>query len=209
MSYTAWEIIWFLLLALILGFILGWIIFGRFFGANSATTAADGSAAKADLDACRAKRAQAEEGLAAAKTRIAQLEGDLDTCMNARAALESGAITMPVRAATPATTAPVSPAASTAKKEAFTTDAPKPEAFSGASLAAAKSNPDDLKKIWGVGPVMEGVLNEQGCYTFDQVASLSDRDVEWVAANINTFPDRITRDKWVEQAKKLAAAKTA
>lgn len=213
MSYTAWEIIWFLLLALLLGLLIGWIIFGRFFGGNnsgsasaSAATSGDASGLRAELDTCRKKGAKSAEDLAAAKARIAQLEGDLDACMDSRAKLEMGA-SAPAATSAVSAAAPVAASAKGAKKEAFTTDAPKPAAFSGDALASAKANPDDLKKIWGVGPVMEGILNDHGCYTFKQVASLSDRDVEWVAANINTFPDRITRDKWVEQASKLAAEK--
>ena len=180
MSYTAWEIILFLLFAFVLGFILGWIWFGRLFSGKTEAdnnSASDKISSDADLEACRAKCAKTEAELATAHARIAQLQGDLDA------------------------------AASAPKKQTFTTSAPKPSAFSGDALEAAKANPDDLKLIKGVGPIMEKVLNEHGCYTFEQVANLSDQDVEWVAANINTFPDRITRDKWVEQAKKLAAEK--
>lgn len=138
---------------------------------------------------------------------IESLRTDLAACKQARADLEAQVASKGTPDSAPKKEAPA--AAKPAKtKEVFETDAPKPEAFGGANLESAKANPDDLKKIKGVGPVMEGILNGHGCYTFEQVAGLSDKDVEWVAANINTFPDRIVRDDWVGQAKKLAKAKS-
>ena len=70
-------------------------------------------------------------------------------------------------------------------------------------LKKAPPKRDDLKEISGVGPVMQRTLNKLGIYQFKQVANLSAADVRWVSENIDTFPDRIKRDKWVSQAKKL------
>ncbi|MBX2805105.1 MAG: BON domain-containing protein, partial [Hyphomicrobiales bacterium] len=85
------------------------------------------------------------------------------------------------------------------KTEKFTTDAPKP-----ASLYESRpTEVDDLKQVKGIGPVMERILNEHGCYHFKQLANFSEQDIEWVSATIDTFPDRITRDRWVEQAQEL------
>ncbi|MEM8977320.1 MAG: hypothetical protein AAGD43_35170, partial [Pseudomonadota bacterium] len=66
---------------------------------------------------------------------------------------------------------------------------------------------DDLKRIKGVGPVMERTMNELGIYHFRQVARLDAAGIEWVSANIETFPDRIRRDRWVEQAHELHTEK--
>lgn len=63
---------------------------------------------------------------------------------------------------------------------------------------------DDLKRINGIGPVLEEMLNKLGIYKFEQLASLSKSDVAWVAHHIEAFPDRIYDDKWIEQAKQLA-----
>ena len=72
-------------------------------------------------------------------------------------------------------------------------------------LAAARDgNPDDLKKIKGVGPKMENMLNEMGFYHFDQVAAWSGDEVAWVDANLKGFKGRVSRDNWVDQAKMLA-----
>ena len=66
---------------------------------------------------------------------------------------------------------------------------------------------DDLKMIRGVGPVLERTLNRLGIYHFAQIAALDEGEVEWVAHHLNTFPGRIARDRWVEQAQKLHAVK--
>ena len=63
--------------------------------------------------------------------------------------------------------------------------------------------PDDLKEIYGIGPVLEARLKQLGIYHFRQMAQLTANDVAWVAARINSFPDRIVRDRWVEQARRL------
>ncbi|MFN3993400.1 MAG: NADH:ubiquinone oxidoreductase [Tabrizicola flagellatus] len=60
---------------------------------------------------------------------------------------------------------------------------------------------DDLKEIEGIGPAMEKLVNELGFYHFAQIASWSEADVAWVDANLKGFKGRVTRDKWVAQAK--------
>jgi predicted flap endonuclease-1-like 5' DNA nuclease len=62
---------------------------------------------------------------------------------------------------------------------------------------------DDLKRIKGVGPKMEGILNDKGVYLFRQVANFSAEDVAWVNEAIEAFPGRIERDNWVGQAQDL------
>ncbi len=62
---------------------------------------------------------------------------------------------------------------------------------------------DDLKKIYGIGPVLERILNGLGYYRFRDIARWSDAEIEQVARVLNSFPDRIRRDKWISQAKSL------
>jgi NADH-quinone oxidoreductase subunit E len=64
-----------------------------------------------------------------------------------------------------------------------------------------KGRADDLKEIEGIGPAMEKLVNGMGFYHFDQIASWSDADVALVDTEMKTFKGRITRDKWVSQAK--------
>jgi NADH-quinone oxidoreductase subunit E len=70
--------------------------------------------------------------------------------------------------------------------------------------AARDGKPDDLKKISGVGPKLEGVLNEMGFYHFDQIAAWTPAEVAWVDARLK-FKGRIERDGWIAQAAALAA----
>ena len=80
-------------------------------------------------------------------------------------------------------------------------DAVRPEALSGARDGGA----DDLKMIKGVGPKLEIMLNELGFYHFDQIAGWSAAEVAWVNDNLAGFKGRVSRDNWVEQARKLAS----
>lgn len=116
--------------------------------------------------------------------------------------------TMPAQGAMPATTlhaaapepaAPpaafVAAPAAAAPAEVASTDGP-------ARLAAPRDGKaDNLKEIEGVGPAMEKLVNEMGFFHFDQIAGWSDADVAWVDANLKGFKGRVTRDRWVAQAK--------
>ena len=104
----------------------------------------------------------------------------------------------PAPAAEPASvTAPVAQAPEVEAVE----DAVRPEALSGARDGGA----DDLKMIKGVGPKLEIMLNELGFYHFDQIAGWSAAEVAWVNDNLAGFKGRVSRDNWVEQARKLAS----
>lgn len=76
----------------------------------------------------------------------------------------------------------------------------QPETLSGARGGV----PDDLKLLKGVGPKLEGTLNELGFYHFDQIAKWTGAEVAWVDSRLK-FKGRIERDGWIEQAKILAA----
>lgn len=61
---------------------------------------------------------------------------------------------------------------------------------------------DDLKKIHGIGPVIERALNKMGTYTYIQIARWTPSDIAKVARKIETVPERIKRDNWIASAKK-------
>ena len=65
---------------------------------------------------------------------------------------------------------------------------------------------DDLKRIKGIGPVMERSLNEQGIHSFEQLASLTKAEIDQLTAAIAAFPGRIERDDWVGSARRLIDA---
>lgn len=99
-----------------------------------------------------------------------------------------------------------------AKVEAKPKAEPKPKAKK-VEQPAAESKPemlkaardgkaDDLKKISGVGPKIEGILHELGVYHFDQISSWNAEQVAWVDARLK-FKGRIDREDWIAQAKKI------
>jgi predicted flap endonuclease-1-like 5' DNA nuclease len=68
--------------------------------------------------------------------------------------------------------------------------------------AARDGRADDLKLISGIGPKLEQKLNSIGIWHYDQVASWTQANIDWVNAAIS-FRGRIEREKWVPQAKQL------
>ena len=105
-----------------------------------------------------------------------------------------------------------------AKKEAKAEDKPAPkkdkpakddkkaEAPAGALFTAPAGEPDDLKKISGVGPVLEKKLNDLGITQYAQVAAFTAEDIAKVDDALS-FKGRIERDDWLGQAKALAEGK--
>ncbi len=84
----------------------------------------------------------------------------------------------------------------------------KPVAYSDADkpalLDAPDGEPDDLKKIKGVGPKLEKELNRAGVFHFSQIAGWTEKEVAWADENLVSFKGRISRDNWVSQARELA-----
>lgn len=78
-----------------------------------------------------------------------------------------------------------------------------------AGLSAPKDGKaDDLKLIVGIGPKLEALCNRLGFFHFDQIANWTAGEVAWVDENLEGFKGRVTRDKWVVQARILAAGGT-
>lgn len=70
--------------------------------------------------------------------------------------------------------------------------------------APRKSGADDLKRIKGVGKVIEGKLNEQGIWHFDQITKWHEAEIAWFDTFLS-FSGRIVRDDWIGQATILAS----
>lgn len=60
---------------------------------------------------------------------------------------------------------------------------------------------DNLKKIKGVGPAIEKTLNEMGIVRFQQIADMSEYDIDRVAQRLKGFRSRIYREDWIGQAR--------
>ena len=91
---------------------------------------------------------------------------------------------------------------STAKKPKTKKAVPVSRTKAPKKVSAAKAN--DLKRINGVGPKIEGILNGLGIYRFDQIAAWTRENVDWVDEQLK-FKGRIDRENWIEQAKTLSS----
>ena len=67
----------------------------------------------------------------------------------------------------------------------------------------AEEATDDLKAIKGVGPAIEKTLNDLGIYRFNQIAEMSEYDIDRVAQQLKGFRSRIYREDWIGQARDL------
>ena len=109
---------------------------------------------------------------------------------------------------------PAEPAADAAADQAPAAEAATPDKEPDADakadaeqvvlFEAPEGEPDDLKQISGVGPVLETKLHEIGIRKFSQIANFSADDITKVDDAL-AFKGRIDRDNWVEQATTLAS----
>ncbi len=61
---------------------------------------------------------------------------------------------------------------------------------------------DDLKKIKGIGPKYEKLLNSLGIYYYRQIVSWGEAEIKWLDRKLE-FPGRIGRENWQAQAATL------
>ncbi|MGC4023787.1 MAG: proton-conducting membrane transporter [Mesorhizobium sp.] len=192
--------LFYMLLAFIVGLLLGWFLWGRLRNETDNL--------QRSLESIRSERDKL-------KNETTRLTRELEECGIARADMESQ-----LQNKAPAS-APValmsSPAASTvsrparaekssksAKTSSSKAPAEKP-AVSKAKLASS-SKKDNLRRLIGIGPVNERKLNKHGITSFAQIAAWTTADIKKVEEFLE-FDGRIKREKWVQQAKLLAAGK--
>lgn len=72
------------------------------------------------------------------------------------------------------------------------------------NIVAAVGEPDDLRKIKGIGPKLNALLTELGVSRYDQIAGWGEREIAEVDPYLGAFKGRIVRDNWVDQAGYLA-----
>lgn len=64
---------------------------------------------------------------------------------------------------------------------------------------------DDVALIRGIGPKIAAILAEHGITSLRQIAALTPADVARLGPLLPVYPDRITDDRWIEQARALLA----
>ncbi|MDX8528776.1 proton-conducting membrane transporter [Mesorhizobium sp. MSK_1335] len=218
----------YMLLAFVVGILVGWFIWGRLRGELDSLRGdldrtrserdrlrADSDRLKGELDACGRARADLESRLRDAPAAKAGAD---------KAARPAPAALMSTPAAATSAAAKAAPAKSTpAKKPAATkiAAAPKPTAKAAApkkapvsaakkaaAPQAATGKADNLRRLIGIGPVNERLLKGQGVTSYAQIGAWTTADVKRIEEVLN-FDGRIAREKWIEQAKLLAAGDEA
>jgi len=233
MAYLTAEIIIYLLVALLIGLAIGWVIWGFGRTAMLERARAEGRRDAEEAEAMGAHEAEAIASLHAdlENTRLseAELRRRLAACDDARHALETRKTTLEAELAAARDTierlrgsadlAPEpepEPEPEPRPAAAFAPDAAADPGSGAAPGTAGEAPPppptllpdrpaevDDLKRIKGIGPKMEAILNAKGVYLFRQLANFTPSDVAWVTSALDAFPGRIERDRWVEQAQTL------
>ena len=131
-----------------------------------------------------------------------------------KAAVGAGSVAGVAVAAVAAKAAPKKAAAPKKEAPAKKAAAPKADVAPAAEVAGVEptnllkeargGQPDDLKKISGVGPKLEGVLHEIGVFHFDQIAAWGPAEIAYMDDCLS-FKGRIERDDWIAQATQFAA----
>jgi len=93
------------------------------------------------------------------------------------------------------------------RSQAYQNPEPGPEAAYrvGSHNRVVRSGlPQDLKRIRGIGVLIEKRLNAMQITTYEQIANWTAQDIERVSRMLD-FKGRIERENWVEQARILAS----
>jgi predicted flap endonuclease-1-like 5' DNA nuclease len=69
---------------------------------------------------------------------------------------------------------------------------------------AASGPADDLERLKGVGPKLAAMLKAHGLARFEQIAHLTESELERLDRDLGPFRGRLQRDRVVEQAEYLA-----
>ena len=78
-----------------------------------------------------------------------------------------------------------------------------------ATAAASDGGALALTTVKGLGPKVAAMLAERGITRVDQLAALSPDEASALDLQLGAFTGRMARDRWIEQAKLLAAGETA
>ncbi len=77
------------------------------------------------------------------------------------------------------------------------------DALFGKIGSAQADQKDDLKKIKGIGPKLENMLNSIGIFTYAQLSKMTEKEYDILDTLLTSFQGRAKRDNWALQAKSL------
>lgn len=181
MAYLLTQIFLYMFATFLLGLLLGWLLwrYGR-----TETVGMDTSELDAKLAAMHAERDDYAKQFTQEREAASVLRGENESLKSQLAACE----------------ARVAGQDSAPPAAVQSGEASQPAGLTGPRNGVA----DELQKISGVGPKLEGLLHKLGFYHFDQIADWTEAEVAWVDENLEGFSGRVTRDEWIRQAKELA-----
>ncbi len=174
------------IVALVIGLLTAWWIWGRLGSMVAETADKAGNMAKSTADSV----GDVAKGTAGAVGDVAL--SAVDTATGAAGAVAGG------------TTAVGAGAIATASSAKDTVG----EMLEKPKIAAAVGDPDDLTVIKGIGPKLNDLCHSLGVMRFDQISQWNTADVAEVDQYLK-IKGRIDRDRWVDQAKLLAAGDEA
>lgn len=93
------------------------------------------------------------------------------------------------------------------RSEAYQNPEPGPEAaqrVAAQNKMARSPKADDLKRIRGIGVMIENRLRSLGMVSYEQIANWTAEDIDRVSQTLD-FKGRIERENWIEQARILAS----
>lgn len=203
MAYLIIQIILYLLGAFLLGLALGWGLWGRLGRALNTTRTeqeplrAEIERLKTSLEACGRAYADLEKKQGRHTTSDEAKVTELEPVNLLAPHIDAKPVEVVVEPVTPVE--PVDPDA---------TVPPITQAKSRRKAPAAKIDPvmesEDLSRIVGIGPENAKRLNAAYVSTFAQIANWTADDIERIE-DILGFHGRVERERWIEQAKLLAA----
>lgn len=222
----------YIVLAFLVGVLVGWFIWGRLRAELDSLRGdldrtrgerdrlrADSDRLTGELDACGKTRADLERRLRETSTPSAKPSSSAPAALvSTPATAKSAPAAKPAAPAKPAAAKPAAAkpvAAKSAAKPAAgkpaaakASAAPKPAASKPAAApkkaAPTAAKADNLRRLIGIGPVNDKLLKGLGVTTYAQIAAWTAADVKRIEDTLN-FDGRIAREKWIEQAKLLAA----
>ncbi|MGO9829041.1 MAG: hypothetical protein ACLPJH_02805 [Myxococcaceae bacterium] len=154
-------------------------------------------AAEAGWDSARAQAEAANQQLAATRRQL--VDSEVDRQALAARLVEAQALLVELRSKLDSRP-PTAPEAAPGK------GAPAAE---GGPASNARTAPvrDDLQQIRGIGPVLERRLHRSGVYRYAQIATWTREDILAMGERLPGFRDRIVRDRWTTEARRLHIAK--
>ncbi len=163
------------------------------------------AAEKAAAEKAAAEKAAAEKAAAekAAAEKAAAEKAAAEKAAAEKAAAEKAAAEKAAAEKAAAEKAAAEKAAAE-KAAAEKAAAEKPQAYGLSGPIGGKA--DNLTRIKGIGSKINGILNDLGIYHFKQIATWTEKEIEWVDERLK-FKGRIEREDWVAQAKLLAEGK--